>query len=98
MNDVTIQQRELLDEDLQNLIGRALCVADALSVDQYIELIESEGFVLQEHSVHTNLLDELVKRAATNASLLLKTGKDDVKATLLQALNIIEKMPHIPNT
>ncbi len=92
LNDVTIEDRTLLDEKLQNLIGRALCVADAFSKEQYQELLEKEGFIMLEIEDYTSLLVDLVNRAARNADILQATGKPEAKNILSEAQAIISRI------
>jgi arsenite methyltransferase len=92
LNDVVIQNRELLDSELQNLLGRALCIADALSPDEYTNLVEGEGFVLREQENFTHLLTELVNRAAGNTQLLSNTSDTNLQKSLDDAKSIITKV------
>jgi ubiquinone/menaquinone biosynthesis C-methylase UbiE len=74
ITDVTLKNRESLHPKLCNLLGRVLCVADAVSSDTYIGIFKKAGFNLQESTSHSNLFDDLVKRVISNARMLQATS------------------------
>ncbi|GAG09796.1 unnamed protein product, partial [marine sediment metagenome] len=53
LNDVTVQNHGELDEELQSLLGRVACIADALSSDNYIDLFVKQGYTLATSSNHS---------------------------------------------
>ncbi|MFW9793810.1 MAG: class I SAM-dependent methyltransferase [Candidatus Thorarchaeota archaeon] len=77
LNDVTVRNHEDLDEELRGLLGRVACVADALSVDEYIHLFESEGFKLLASSNHSDLLEDLARKAKGRARFFREVAVDD---------------------
>jgi arsenite methyltransferase len=77
LNDVTVQNREGLDEELRSLLGRIACVADAFSADEYVLLFESFGFRLLSSSDHSDLLENLARKAKGRARFFREVGGDE---------------------
>ena len=77
LNDVTVQNHEELDEELKSLLGRVACVADALSSEGYVQLFERAGFNLLSTSNHSDLLEELARKAKGRARFFTEIGGDE---------------------
>jgi ubiquinone/menaquinone biosynthesis C-methylase UbiE len=105
ITDVTLENNESLHPELQSLLGRVLCIADAVSLNTYIDLFEKVGFKLQESSSHSNLLEELVNQVISNARMLQATDLThsvaaDIQNNLEQAVRftkLIENEVHSGN-
>lgn len=77
LNDVTVQIHEELDDELRSLLGRVACVADSLSTEEYVNLFENNGFNLLESSNHSNLLEDLARKAKSRARFFRDVARDD---------------------
>jgi ubiquinone/menaquinone biosynthesis C-methylase UbiE len=90
LNDVTVQNHEELDEELRGLLGRVACVADALSAEEYVRLFESDGYNLVTSSNHSDLLEELARKAKGRARFFKEVGGDeDTMSKMTDAIRII---------
>ncbi len=76
LNDVTVQNHEDLDEELRGLLGRVACVADALSSEEYIALFRKKGFTLIDKSIHTDLIEDMARKAKTRARFFSQINED----------------------
>lgn len=93
LNDVTVASHEELDEELHSLLGRVACVADALSAEEYISLFQDEGFTLLSSSDHSDLLDDLARKAKGRARFFRDAGGgEDITSKLTDAIRIIDKI------
>ncbi|MFW9788607.1 MAG: class I SAM-dependent methyltransferase [Candidatus Thorarchaeota archaeon] len=93
LNDVTVNNRASLDEELQSLLGRVACVADALSSEEYVKLFEGAGYELLSSSDHSNLLQELARRAKGRARFFREVGGDeDTMNKMNDAIRIISQI------
>jgi arsenite methyltransferase len=77
LNDVTIRNHEGLDEELRSLLGRVACVADALSADEYVQLFERSDFRLLSSSDHSDLLEDLARKAKGRARFFREVAVDE---------------------
>ena len=75
LNDVTVQNHENLEEELRGLLGRVACVADALSSKGYVDLFSTYGFKPISSSVHSDLLDDMARKAKTRARFFRDVGE-----------------------
>ncbi len=90
LNDVTVRNHEELDDELRGLLGRVACVADALSSEEYIELFSKRGFTLLGTSVHTDLIDDMARKARTRARFFSQVNEDlETKSKMEDAVRII---------
>ncbi len=93
LNDVTVRNREELDEELRSLLGRVACIADALSVEEYVSLFERDDFKLLKSSNHSDLLEELARKAKGRARFFKEVGGDeDIMSKMTDAIRIIDKI------
>jgi len=93
LSDVTIEQRDTLDDELRGLIGRVACVADALSQNQYIDLFQQRGFELVELSRYTSLLLEMVKKVKGKALLNRDlAGNSDYASKMEKAVELTDSI------
>jgi len=91
LNDVTVQNHDYLDEELRGLLGRVACVADALSTQEYINLFTERGFELLSSSVHSNLLEDMARKAMTRARFLKDVGEgQETKDKMSDAIRMID--------
>ncbi|MHA1965680.1 MAG: class I SAM-dependent methyltransferase [Candidatus Thorarchaeota archaeon] len=91
LNDVTVRNHDELDEELRSLLGRVACIADALSVEEYVRLFEREGFVLLTSSNHSDLLQELARKAKGRARFFREVGGDeDIMSKMADAIRVID--------
>lgn len=91
LNDVTVQNHDELDEELRSLLGRVACVADALSAEEYVHLFERKGFKLLASSNHSELLEELARKAKGRARFFKEVGGDeDIMSKMTDAMRIID--------
>jgi ubiquinone/menaquinone biosynthesis C-methylase UbiE len=91
LNDVTVQNQEALDEELQSLLGRVACIADALSSDDYIDLFVKNGYKLEKSSDHSYLLEEMTRKAKGRARFFRDVGGDEgTMNTMSEAIRIIK--------
>ncbi|MHA2359798.1 MAG: class I SAM-dependent methyltransferase [Candidatus Thorarchaeota archaeon] len=91
LNDVTVQNHEELEEELQSLLGRVACIADALSSDDYVGLFETDGYKLVTTSNHSNLLEEMARKAKGRARFFRDVGRDEgTMNTMSEAIRIIK--------
>jgi arsenite methyltransferase len=90
LNDITVKNRDELDEELKGLLGRVACVADAISAEEYIGLFQQNDFDLQSTSSHSDLLDELARKAKGRARFFKEVAVDeDTKGKMTDAIRII---------
>ena len=90
MNDVTVQNHEGLDEELRSLLGRVTCVADALSANEYIHLFERSNFRLLSSSDHSDLLEDLARKAKGRARFFREVGGgEDTMNKMSEAIRFI---------
>ncbi|MGY5859398.1 MAG: class I SAM-dependent methyltransferase [Candidatus Thorarchaeota archaeon] len=93
LNDVTVQNHADLDEELRGLLGRVACVADALSSEEYINLFTSKGFTLLSSSVHSNLLDDMARKAKTRARFFRDVGEEQENGSKMDdAIRMIDQI------
>jgi ubiquinone/menaquinone biosynthesis C-methylase UbiE len=91
LNDVTVQNHEELDEELRSLLGRVACIADALSAEDYVHLFEKEGYKLLISSNHSDLLEELARKAKGRARFFKEVARDeDTTSKMTEAIRIID--------
>jgi hypothetical protein len=91
LNDVTVQNHDELDEELRGLLGRVACVAEALPSEGYIKLFEREGYTLLNTSDHSDLLEELARKAKGRARFFKDVGGDeDTMNKMSDAIRIID--------
>jgi arsenite methyltransferase len=91
LNDVTVRNHTDLDEELRSLLGRVACVADALSSEEYIRLFTKHGFELISTSVHSNLLDDMTRKAKTRARFFRDVGDDsETNSKMDDAIRMIQ--------
>ncbi len=91
LNDVTVQNHDDLDEELQNLLGRVACIADALSTEEYVNLFEKYGFKLVTSSNHSDLLENMARKANGRARFFKDFGGAEVTVnTMSEAMRIID--------
>lgn len=95
LNDVTVRNRNQLDEELQGLLGRVACIADAFSAEEYIQLFENSSFSLSSTSNHSHLLEELTRKAKARARFISDIGRDDKTAQqmadAIRIMGLVEK-------
>ncbi|MHA2071721.1 MAG: class I SAM-dependent methyltransferase, partial [Candidatus Thorarchaeota archaeon] len=60
ISDVTLSNREDLDDELKGLLGRVACVSDALPFKGYVDLFEETGFKLIDSALHVDLLRDMI--------------------------------------
>lgn len=90
LNDMTVQNHDDLDEELQSLLGKVACIADALSVEKYVNLFEKNGFKLVSSSNHSDLLEDLARKAKGRARFFKDFGgAEETVNTLSEAMRII---------
>jgi len=91
LNDVTVRNHDELDEELQSLLGRVACVADALSAEEYVNLFEKNGFKLVISSNHSDLLEDTARKAKGRARFFKDFGgAEDTVSTMSEAMRIID--------
>jgi ubiquinone/menaquinone biosynthesis C-methylase UbiE len=76
LNDVTVNNHDDLDEELRGLLGRVACVADALSSEEYVSLFSRHRFKLMSSSVHSELLDDMARKAKMRTRFFRDVGDD----------------------
>jgi ubiquinone/menaquinone biosynthesis C-methylase UbiE len=69
ISDVTLSNRNVLDDELKGLLGRVACVADALPFNGYVDLFEDAGFEMIESSQHGNLLQDMIVKVRNRVNL-----------------------------
>ena len=89
LNDVTVRNREDLNDELRGLLGTVACVADALSSEEYINLFVKRGYTLLETSVHSDLIEDMARKARTRARFFSQVNED------LESKNKMEDAVHI---
>ncbi len=90
LNDVTVQNHEELDEELRGLLGRVACVADALSVNEYTNLFEKWEFEMVMSSTHSDLLEDMARKAKGRARFLRDVESDrSTTSKMTDAIRII---------
>jgi ubiquinone/menaquinone biosynthesis C-methylase UbiE len=91
LNDVTVRNHDILDDELRGLLGRVTCVADALSSEEYIDLFTKNGFELLTSSVHSDLLDDMAQKARTRARFFSDVNEDlETRTKMKDAVRIID--------
>lgn len=91
LNDVTVQNHNDLDEELQSLLGRVACIADALSAEEYVKLFEKNGFKLITTSNHSDLLKDMARKAKGRARFFKDFGgAEDTVNAMSEAMRIID--------
>lgn len=95
LNDVTVRNHDELDDELKSLLGRVVCIADALSSDNYIGLFVQNGYRLVTASDHSNLLEEMVRKATGRArffrGVAVDEGTINMMSEAIRIINLIEK-------
>ncbi|MHA1924541.1 MAG: class I SAM-dependent methyltransferase [Candidatus Thorarchaeota archaeon] len=97
ISDVTLSNREDLDDELKGLLGRVACVSDALPFRGYVDLFEEKGFKLIDSTLYGDLLRDMIVKVRNRVNLsgaalseddeYLADKRDDV----LKVLDSIEK-------
>ena len=91
LNDVTVRNHEELNDELRGLLGRVACVADALSSDEYIDLFRRRGFTLIEASTHSDLIEDMARKARTRARFFSQVNEDlESKSKMEDAVGIVD--------
>ncbi|MFW9888776.1 MAG: class I SAM-dependent methyltransferase [Candidatus Thorarchaeota archaeon] len=97
ISDVTLSNREDLDDELKGLLGRVACVADALPFSGYVELFEDAGFKLKDSTLHGSLLHDMTVKVRNRVNLSGAALSDDDRHLIerrddiLRVLDLIEK-------
>lgn len=93
LNDITVQSHANLDEELRGLLGRVACVADALSSEEYINLFTRRGFTLLTSTVHSDLLDDMARKAKIRARFFRDVGEDkETNSKMDDAIRLIDQI------
>jgi SAM-dependent methyltransferase len=91
LSDVTL--RGELPDDLNGIVASALCIGDALSPDQYVELVQSAGFqIVTAEEVKDVALEfiEGIRTALMMADAAVGLGKLDVsKESIKQVRTVV---------
>jgi ubiquinone/menaquinone biosynthesis C-methylase UbiE len=91
LNDVTVQDHDELEVELQTLLGRVACIADALSSEDYVNLFQKNGYVLVTSSDHSNLLEDMARKARGRARFFRDVGgAEETMNTMSEAIRIIK--------
>jgi SAM-dependent methyltransferase len=96
ISDVTLSNRDVLDDELKGLLGRVACVADALPFNGYIDLFRKAGFKLIDSSQHGNLLQSMIVKVRNRVNLSgAALSEDDEylaekQEDILRVLSLIE--------
>jgi ubiquinone/menaquinone biosynthesis C-methylase UbiE len=95
LNDVTVQNREEIDDELKSLLGRVVCIAGALSSDDYIGLFAKNGYRLVTTSDYSYLLEEMARKASVSArffrDLAVDEGTMNMMSEAIRIIKMIEK-------
>ena len=91
LNDVTVQNHAELEEELQSLLGRVACIADALSSNDYVSLFAKNGYRLVATSDYSNLLEEMARKARGRARFFRDVGgTEETMNTMSEAIRLIK--------